>query len=101
MLTVLVVTDTDNYPILREEVEAAMKSLKKGRSPRIDNIAKNLVQAEGDAVISTLYKIYSKVYSRQERGPYRGPSLLSHPSQERQPSTVQELPYDQPNLPPK
>ena len=55
-----------------------MKSLKKGRSPRIDNIAKNLVQAEGDAVISTLYKIYSKVYSRQERGPYRGPSLLSH-----------------------
>ena len=101
MLTVPVVTDTDNYPILREEVEAAMKSLKKGRSPRIDNIAKNLVQAEGDAEITTLYKIYSKVYSRQERGPYRGPTLLSHPSQERQPSTVQELPDNQPYMPPK
>ena len=79
MLTIPVVTDTDNYPILREEVEAAVKSLKKGKSLSIDNIAKELVQAEGDAVISTLYKIYSKVYSRQESGPYRGPSLLSSP----------------------
>jgi len=77
--TVPVVTDTDNYPILREEVEAAVKSLKKGKSPRIDNIAKELVQAEGDDVISTFHKICSKVYSRQESGPYRGPSLLSSP----------------------
>ena len=79
MLTVPLVTDTDNYPILREEVEAAEKSLKKGKSPRIDNIARELVQAEGDAVISTLHKICSKVYSRQESGPYCGPSLLSSP----------------------
>ena len=59
MLTVPVVTDTDNFPILREQVEAALKSFKKGKSPRIDNIAKELVQAEGDTVIRTLHKIRS------------------------------------------
>ena len=35
VLTVPLVTNTDNYPILREEVEAAVKSLKKGKSPGI------------------------------------------------------------------
>ena len=35
VLTVPLVTDTYNYPILREEVEAALKSLKKGKSPGI------------------------------------------------------------------
>ena len=35
VLTVPLVTDTYNYPILREEVEAALKSFKKGKSPGI------------------------------------------------------------------
>lgn len=52
MLTVPLVTDTDKYPILREEVDAAVKSLKKGKSPGIDNIQGELVQAGGDALIS-------------------------------------------------
>ena len=61
ILTVPLVTDTDNYPILREEVEAAVKSLEKRKSPGIDNIPGELVQAGGDAVISALHKICNKI----------------------------------------
>ena len=46
VLTVPPVTDTDNYPILREEVEAAVKSLKKGKSPGIHNVAGELYGQE-------------------------------------------------------
>lgn len=38
-------TDTDSFPILREEVEEAVKSLKKGKSASIDNIPGELVHA--------------------------------------------------------
>ena len=39
-------TDTeDDHPILRGEVEAAVQSLKKGKSARVDNIPAELVQA--------------------------------------------------------
>ena len=62
MLTVPQVTDTDNYPISKEEVEAAVKSLKKGKSPGIDNIPGELVQAGGDAVIGDLCKICNKIW---------------------------------------
>ena len=50
VLIVPPIRNTDNYPILPEEVEAAVKSLKKGKSPGIDNIPGELVQAGGDAV---------------------------------------------------
>ena len=40
-------TEEDDYSILREEVEAAVKSLKKGKSAGIDNIPAELVQAGG------------------------------------------------------
>ena len=40
--------NNDSYPILWEEVEAAVKSLKKGKSAGVDNIPSELVQAEGD-----------------------------------------------------
>ena len=66
MLNVPPVTDTDNYPILLEEVEAAEKSLNKGNSPGIDNIPGELVQAGGDAVISALDKICNKIWKTGE-----------------------------------
>ena len=66
MLTVPQVTDTDKYPILREEVEAAVKSLKKGKSPGIDNIPGEVLQAGGDAVISALHKICNTVWQTGE-----------------------------------
>ena len=36
-------TSNDSYPILLEEVEAAVKSLKKGTSAGVDNIPSELV----------------------------------------------------------
>ena len=66
VLTVPLVTDTYNYPILRESVEAAVKLLKKGKSPGIDNIPGELVQAGGDAVISVLHKICNKIWQTGE-----------------------------------
>ena len=44
-------TNNDSYPILWEEVEAAVKSLKKGKSAGVDNIASELVQAGADAML--------------------------------------------------
>ena len=66
MLTVPLVSNTDNYPILREEDKAAVKSLKKGKSPGIDNIPGELVQAGGDAVIGDLCKICNKIWQTGE-----------------------------------
>ena len=40
-------TSSDNYLIQREEVEAAVKSLKKGKSAGVDNIPSELVQTGG------------------------------------------------------
>ena len=37
----------DDHPILRKEVETAVQSLKKGKSPGVDNIPAELVQAGG------------------------------------------------------
>ena len=66
VLIVPPVRNTDNYPILPEEVEAAVKSLKKGKSPGIDTIPGELVQAGRDAVISALHKICNKIWQTRE-----------------------------------
>ena len=49
------------YPILREEVEATVKSLKKGKSTGVDNIPSELVQAGGEALIDMLLIICNKI----------------------------------------
>ena len=59
-------TEEDDYPILREEVEAAVKSLKKGKLAGIDNIPAELVQAGGEALITTLTTICSKIWQTGE-----------------------------------
>ena len=53
-------TDNDNYPILRKEVEAAVKSLK-GKSAGTDNIPGEFVQAGGEAMISALLTICNRL----------------------------------------
>ena len=99
--TVPLVTDIYNYPILREEVEAAVKSLKKGKSPGIDHIPGELLQEGGNAMISALHKICNKVWqigdwpipwtqsliitlpkkgNLQQCKNYRTISLICHPS---------------------
>ena len=55
-------TEEDNFPILREEVEAAGKSLKKGKSAGADNIPAKLIQAGGEAVTNILTAICIKIW---------------------------------------
>ena len=60
-------TDTeDDRPILRREVEAAIQSLKKGKSTGVDNIAAELVQAGGEDVITALITICNKIWQTRE-----------------------------------
>ena len=56
-------TDTeDDHPILRKEVEAAVQSLKKGKSAGVDNIPAELVQAGGEDVIIAFMTICIKIW---------------------------------------
>ena len=59
-------TNNDGYPILREEVEAAVKSLKKDKSAGVDNIPSELVQAGGEAMIDMLLIICNKIWQTGE-----------------------------------
>ena len=59
----------DDHPFLRREVEAAVQSLKKGKSAGVDNIPAELVQAGGEDVITAFTTI-----CRQENGQPHGPS---------------------------
>ena len=91
----------DDYPILRKEVEAAVQSLKKGKSAGVDNIPTELVQTDGEDVITALTTICNKIWQTGERPTqwtqslvitlpkkgdlqqcqnYRTVSLISHPS---------------------
>ena len=56
-------TDTDDdHPILREDMEAAVQSLKKGKSAGVDNILLELVQAGGEDVVTALTTISNKIW---------------------------------------
>ena len=60
-------TDTEgDHPILRKEVEAAVQSLKKGKSDGVDNIPAELVQAGGEDVITALTTICNKIWQTGE-----------------------------------
>ena len=101
MLAVPPPVNNDSYPILQEEVEAAVKSPKKGESAGVDNIPSELVQAGGEAMIDMLLIICKKIWQTGEwptpwtqslmitlpqKGNlqlcqnYRTTSLISHPS---------------------
>ena len=56
-------TDTeDDNPILRKEVEAVVRTLKKGESAGVDNIPAEPVQAGGEEVTTTLTTICDKIW---------------------------------------
>ncbi len=56
----------DDHPILRREVEAAVQSLKKGKSAGVDNIPAELVKAGGEDVITVLTTICNKIWQTGE-----------------------------------
>ena len=60
-------TDTeDDRPILCREVEAAVQSLKKGKSAGVDNIPAELVQADGEDVITAVTTICNNIWQTGE-----------------------------------
>ena len=52
----------DDHPILCKEVEAAVQSLKKGKSAGVNNIPAELDQAGGEDVITALTTICNKIW---------------------------------------
>ena len=60
-------TDTeDDHRILREEVEAAVQSRRKGKSAGVDNNPAEVVQAGGEDVITALTTICNKIWQTGE-----------------------------------
>ena len=93
--------NNDSYSILQEEVEAAVKSLKKAKWAGVDNIPSEVVQVGGEAMTDMLLIICNKIWQTGEwptpwtqslvitlpkKGNlqlcqnYRTISLISHPS---------------------
>ena len=60
------IPDEERHPIQGEEVEAAVKALKMGKSAGVDNIPAELVQAGGDAMIDILTTICNKIWKTEE-----------------------------------
>ncbi|KAJ8388236.1 hypothetical protein AAFF_G00136070 [Aldrovandia affinis] len=60
--------DDEKLPILREEVEAAVRSLKKGKAAGVDNIPAELLQAGGEAIIDVLTIICNKIWQSDHEG---------------------------------
>ena len=58
--------EEDLLPILREEVEIAVASLKKGKSAGVDNIPAELVQASGETTIDALTEICNRIWRTGE-----------------------------------
>ena len=58
--------EEDLQPILREEVEIAVASLKKGKSAGVDNIPAELVQAGGETMIDVLTEICNGIWRTGE-----------------------------------
>ena len=52
----------DEHPILHREVEAAIQSLKKGKSAGVNNIPAEVVQAGGEDVVTALTTICNKIW---------------------------------------
>ena len=58
--------EEDLQPILREEVEIAVASLKKGKSAGVDNIPAELAQAGGETMIDVLTAICNRIWRTGE-----------------------------------
>ena len=58
--------DEDLLPILREEVESAVASMKKEKSAGVDNIPAELVQAGGETMIDVITEICNRIWGTGE-----------------------------------
>ena len=75
-------------------MEAAVQSLKKGKSSGVDNIPAELVQIGGEEVITALMTICNNMWQTGESmANPMDPVLSHHTSQERQPAELQNQNY--------
>ena len=79
-------------------MEAAVQSLKKGKSAVVDNIPAEIIQTGGGALIIALLTICNKIWQTGEWPTVWTQSLVIT-SQERQPAAVPKLPNTQPHQP--
>ena len=56
----------DSLPILKEEVEAAVQSLKLGKSPGVDNIPSELVKNGGKEVVKALTAVCQWIWEQKK-----------------------------------
>ena len=68
--------EEDLQPILREEAEIAVASLKRGKSAGVDNIPAELVQASGETMTDVLTEICNKIWRTGEWPTPRTQSLI-------------------------
>ena len=60
------IPDEEYHPVIREEVAAAVKALKMGKSAGVDSIPAELVQAAGEAMLDILTAICNKIWKTGE-----------------------------------
>ena len=58
--------EAESLPVLREEVEEAVRNLRAGRSPGVDNIPSELLKNGGDTTPTVLTVICQKIWEMQE-----------------------------------
>ena len=68
--------DEDLQPIIREEAEIAVASLKKGKFAGVDNIPTELGQAGGETMIDVLTEICNRIWRTGEWPTQRTQSLI-------------------------
>ena len=83
-------TNQDNLPILREEVEAAVTSLKKRKSAGVDNIPAEFVQAGGEAI----HHLKQNLADWKMANPVDAVTD-HHATKEREPANVPKLSHNQ------
>ena len=87
----------DDHPILRREVEAAVQSLRKGKSAGVDNIPAELCPSRWRGCNHCSHDNLQQDLADRSMANPMDPVLSHHTSQERQPAAVPELPNNQPD----
>ena len=92
VLQVPTTTNNDIYPILREEIKVAVKSLKKEKSVGTDNIPGELVQTGGEAMIRKCpFDHLQQGMANSRVANKMDPVLDQHTPQERQSAVMSKL----------
>ena len=93
------IPDEEHHPILREEVEAAVKAMKMGNSAGVDNIPVELVQAGGEAMTDILTRNLQQDLEDRRMADHMDSIPSYHTPKERQLTAVPELQNHQPYQP--